>query len=222
VAARTLAGGRGVQRCHLCQAASRLGSGKRCSSGHIGSRHARRCHLPASTCRTRDYEARCLSPRPTSSALEPLRKPYLRQAAHALRPKRSSVRSIMDFAAPTSAGRMERSAASLCHRPISGKKQLKEAAAKKPAGRRRRSGLVLETPGDARWTLLRGAREPVEDGQSAPRRSRKISNHSTSDDCPSQGARREGERPKIARMRRGTPTYPRDAGSVDARRYCGV
>jgi hypothetical protein len=58
-------------RCHSCQAASRLGSGKRRSSDHIESRHTRRYRRSASIFRTREYGARCLSPRPASSASEP-------------------------------------------------------------------------------------------------------------------------------------------------------
>ena len=50
--------------------AFRPGSGRRRLSDHIESRCARRCHHPASTCRTQRYAARCPSPRPASSALE--------------------------------------------------------------------------------------------------------------------------------------------------------
>jgi hypothetical protein len=62
------------------------GQCRRRRSGHIESRCARRCHHPASTCRTRGYVARCLSPRPASSASEPPHKQYLRQAALASHP----------------------------------------------------------------------------------------------------------------------------------------
>ena len=56
-------------RYRSSQAAFRPGSGRRRWSGHIESRSARRCHHPASTCRTRGYVARCPSPRPASSAV---------------------------------------------------------------------------------------------------------------------------------------------------------
>ena len=59
------------------------GSGRRRLSDHIESRCARRCHHLASICRTQGYVARCPSPRPASSASEPPRKRYRRQAAPA-------------------------------------------------------------------------------------------------------------------------------------------
>jgi polyhydroxyalkanoate synthase len=68
-------------RCRWSQAAFRPGSGKRRRLGHIESRCARRCHHPASIYRTQGYVARCLSPRPASSASEPPHKRYPRQAA---------------------------------------------------------------------------------------------------------------------------------------------
>ena len=54
-------------------------------AGRIISKVAarRRCHHPASTCRTQGYVARCPSPRPASSASELHRKRYRRQAAPA-------------------------------------------------------------------------------------------------------------------------------------------
>jgi hypothetical protein len=73
-------------------------------TGRVISKVAPRGNRPASTCRTQGYVAR-----PASSASEPPRKRYPRRRS-GLRPKRSSVRSIMVFAAPTSAWRIAREA----------------------------------------------------------------------------------------------------------------
>ena len=57
-----------IHQCPGCsQGLTRRGD-KRRSSGHIESHHVRRCHRPASICRTRGCVARCPSPRPASSA----------------------------------------------------------------------------------------------------------------------------------------------------------